>query len=264
MGAVCPHIRLRLIPDACAASSGASAAGCDAPERVAHSGVSFMPWDGGNMPFSEDLVFKWTQTKTGFTVLFFSVVLAVLTWGVATVALQAAGMAQGFALGGINIGGGTIGIGAGITYGLAFTAFSGGNALTDLQAGIFGSVGNGVLKPKSSEAGADKHTKNLAKAIQQTHIDPVYGYGLTGPTQLFKGACPEGYTVQQCTDAGLDPGTMWRPDTYAEYNTVLDLRERYEKCKELGYTGAELNLCAAPKAGEWGDAATMPTMPIVQ
>jgi len=236
---------------------GATEAGCDAPEHVAHAGVSFMPWNGGNMPSPEDLVYKWTQTKTGFTILFFAVVLAILTWGIAAVAMAAAGVTA-VTIGTISLGAGTIGALAGVTYALAFTAFSGGTALTDLQEGLFGSTGNGVLKPPSADASADKHTKNLAKGIQQNHIDPSYGYGLSGTTELFKGACPEGYTVQECTDAGLDPGTMWRPDTYAEYNTVLDMRERFDKCMEQGYTGAALNQCAAPKAGEWGDSASMP------
>lgn len=233
---------------------GGTAAGCDAPEHVAHAGVTFMPWEGGNMPSVEDMVYKWVQSTTSFTVLFFAVILAILTWGIALIATAGAGVV----ISGVTISAGTLGAVAGITYGLAFSAFS-GNGLLDAQAGFFGDVGDGVLQAPSADANANKHTKNLAKAIQENHIDPVYGYGLSGPTQLYKGACPEGYTVQQCNDAGLDPGTMWRPDTYAEFNTVLDMRERFEKCKELGYTGPALNQCAAPKAGEWGDAATMPT-----
>lgn len=237
---------------------GSTDSTCDAPQHIAHAGVTFMPWDGGNMPSPEDLVYKWTQSTTSFTILFFSVILAILTWGVALVAMAAAGVASVGVVAGIEIGAGTLGVIAGATYALAFTVFHGGGGLLDAQAGFFGSVGSGVLKPPSADTGASKHTKNLAKAIQQNHIDPSYGYGLTGTTELYKGACPEGYTVKQCTDASLDPGTMWRPDTYAEYNTVLDLRERFAKCKELGYTGADLNKCAAPKEGEWGDAATMP------
>lgn len=232
----------------------ATANSCDAPQHIAHAGVSFMPWDGGNMPNPEDLVYQWTQKKTAFTVLFFAVVLAVLTWGVAALATSGAGLT----VAGTTILPSTLGAVAGVTYAVANTVFHSGGGLTQLQDGFFGSTGSGVLKPPSAETGANQHTKNLAKAIKQNHIDPVYGYGLSGTTQIYKGACPEGYTVKQCTDASLDPGTMWRPDTYAEYNTVLDLRERYQKCKEQGYTGAALNQCASPKEGEWGDPAAMP------
>lgn len=238
--------------------AAATANSCDAPAHVAHAGVSYMPWNGGNMPSPEDLVYQWVQKKTGFTVLFFAVVLALLTWGIAAIAAGPSGTI----LGGMFTGGlapSTVALTVGVTYAVANTAFHSGGGLTQLQDGFFGATGSGVLPPPSADSSASQHTKNLAKAIHQNHIDPSYGYGLSGTTQLYKGACPEGYSVKECTDASLDPGTMWRPDTYAEYNTVLDLRERYQKCKDQGYTGAALNQCASPKEGEWGDVATMPT-----
>lgn len=234
---------------------GATDTTCDSPNRIAHAGVTFMPWDGGNMPAIEDNVYKWTQTQSGFTVLFFAVVIGVLTWGIASVATMGAGIS----LGGTTILPSTMGLAAGATYAVASTALHSGGGLTQLQGGFFGATGSGVLAPPTEASDASIHTKNLAQAIQQTNVDPIYGHKLTGATRLYKGLCPEGWTVQQCKASNLDPGTMWRPDTYAEYNTVLDLRARYDKCKADGYTGTALNQCAAPKAGEWGDPALFPT-----
>lgn len=57
--------------------------------------------------------------------------------------------------------------------------------------------------------------------------------------------------MAQCWGLGLDAGQMWRGDTYSEVNMTLEMRAKYEECKALGFTGAELMQCAAPNAAAW-------------
>ena len=88
----------------------------------------------------------------------------------------------------------------------------------------------------------------MTRRIAQRHIDAPINSGLTGTTQLYRGSCSESWTVEQCRQSGLDPGIVQRPDSYAEFNTVLNLQQSYRRCKAQGLTGVELRKCAAPRA----------------
>lgn len=129
------------------------------------------------------------------------------------------------------------------------TALHSGGSLTQAQEGLFGSTGNGVLTVDLGAMSAQ--AQGLAQGVQNKHIRSAQGYNLGGSQTLFKGNCPEAYTVAQCTAAGLDPGTMWRGDSYHEVNTTLEMRTRYDDCKLAGETDADLQRCAAPNETDW-------------
>lgn len=74
--------------------------------------------------------------------------------------------------------------------------------------------------------------------------------GLTATDALYKGGCAAGWTVGQCQQANLDPGMMWRPDSWNQYQGVRAKRQRMAYCTGvLGYSGVTAEQCAAPKAG---------------
>ncbi len=137
-------------------------------------------------------------------------------------------------------------IGAGIYAGVNVL---GGSTLTTAQAGWAGTTGNGVLKIDTGSM--DKHQQRLIQGVNNKQIYSRVGTGLAGVKQVYSGNCPESWTVAQCRSNSLDPGTMHRPDSYAESNTVIQLREREAKCKAEGLTGAALQACATPQEGEW-------------
>lgn len=116
--------------------------------------------------------------------------------------------------------------------------------------GGFGlAAGNGVLRVDLAALSAQ--SRGLAKGIHNRHIQSAQGYNLTSSRKLFKGACPEDKTVAECRTLGLDPGQLWRGDSYQEVNMTLEMRAQYDSCKRLGYTGAALMRCAAPNAEAW-------------
>lgn len=223
---------------------------CDDPSHVAISGVSVSQWSGGNMPMDEEEVYRWVQKKSSFTIIFFAIILAIVTWGVATALLGPGGTVfGGAAAGGGGLGATSLGAIAGATYGLASTVFGSGGSLTQAQAGLFGSTGNGVLK--IDLAALSVQSQGLAKGIQNKHIKSAQGHNMTSSQKLFKGTCPEDKTVAQCWGLGLDAGQMWRGDAYSEVNMTLEMRAKYNECKALGYTGAALMQCAAPNSTSW-------------
>lgn len=226
---------------------------CDDIEHVATSGVTVAEWSGGNMPAAEDLLYHWETTKKSWTVLAFAVftgVLFGLGWAGGLNSLFGAATAEGVATGVTAVQAGAI---AGATYGIGSTVLGSGGSLTQAQSGWLGSTGDGSMA--RPDAGGE-HGAGLAAAIHERHIVAPENAGLTGAVQLYKGNCAEGYTVQQCRDAGLDPGNIPRPDSYAEYNHVLATQEAYARCYALGYRDEALRQCAAPNGEAFG-----PTVP---
>lgn len=118
---------------------------CDAPEHVAISGISITQWKGGNMPMDEEMVYQWIQTKSSFTIIFFAIILAVLTWGIALALTAAAPTMMASVLTTTGLGSAGLGIVAGIGYAVASTAMHSGGGLTQAQSGFFGATGNGVM-----------------------------------------------------------------------------------------------------------------------
>lgn len=212
-------------PSICVTPGAVPTTSCDDVAHVAIAGVSFSEWKGGNMPATEDMVSQWSQSKSGFTGLFYAVILG--------------GDFVGYSL-------------------LSQTFGSGGNLssiLGSYQTGAFGSSGNGLLAAPGAGSVAGQY---LINAVNTKLVTPQMGASgsLSGTQALYSGTCPAGFTVGQCNTASLDPGTAWRPDSYVEYNTTHALRQRMKYCTDpvggtspgLGLTGVAAEKCAAPAA----------------
>ena len=230
---------------------------CDAPEHVAISGVSIESWEGGSMPEGEDNVYHFVQSKSGFTVLAFAIFNFALTWGVASALSGAIGGLAG------GIAPATVGaIGSGVYVGMAALD---GAGLTTVQSSFLGSTGDGVL---NVNVGAmNQHQQRLLKAVHNKQIASRVGTGLSSVVTLYSGNCNESWTVSQCQAAHLNPGTMHRPDSYAETNDALILSSQKAYC-ESQVTPADkataltdpifreqlrklVQQCAAPQGGTW-------------
>jgi len=222
---------------------------CDDPAHVAISGVSVSPWKGGNMPMDEEQVYQWTHKQSSWTIAFFAVILAVVTWGVALALTYAAPALMNAITLSTGLGSAGLGAVAGVAYGVASTALHSGGGITQAQKGFFGSTGNGVFKVDLGSMSVQ--SKGLAQGVRNKHVLSGWGSNTTSSQKLFKGGCAENKTVEECVNAGQDAGQMWRGDTYQEVNTTLDMRARYAACKSAGLTGAALQQCAAPNATSW-------------
>ena len=229
-------------------TSNGNTSTCDAAEHVASSNVSMVEWNSADMPQTEEMVYNYYQKKSSFTVLAFTILTFAVTWGIASIASVAVGAnVVGTGLAGALGSPLTTGaIGAGIYAGVNVL---GGSTLTTAQAGWAGSTGNGVLKIDTGSM--DKHQQRLIQGVNNKQIYSRVGTGLAGVKQVYSGNCPENWTVAQCRSNSLDPGTMHRPDSYAESNTVIQMREREAKCRTDGLTGAELQACTTPQEGVW-------------
>ena len=220
--------------------AGAVTASCDDPAHVAIAGVVFSPMTGGNMPQNEDTMYQSESNQYSWNVFAFATILTVLTWGLSSfldpVILAAAGGAGGLA-GGVS---GAYALGT-----------AGGNItnlnLSQSQQRPFSSTGNGWAAPMLP---GSPDQQNIMTSIQANHItDSMGSGGMSGTDQLYKGACPPYLSVAACRSSSLDPGTIWRPDSYADYNSTKAMRLRYDACVAQGYTGAQAEQCAAPTVG---------------
>ncbi|HCA26377.1 MAG TPA: hypothetical protein DEP05_01800, partial [Betaproteobacteria bacterium] len=132
-------------------SSSNSTANCPS-YRLVRAGVSFIPFNGGNMPMQPVLIDEQQTSQSGWTAFAFAVFTAVLTWGAAS-ALSGAGAFSGAGVtaGGSGIEGATglsateIGGAAGAGY-AGVTALTQGGPVTSVQKGWMGSLDKGFAQ----------------------------------------------------------------------------------------------------------------------
>ncbi|MBC7779101.1 MAG: hypothetical protein H7125_03255 [Proteobacteria bacterium] len=216
---------------------------CASLEHLAHSGVSVAEWDGGNMPSPEDMLYSWTDSRSGFTVLAFALVTAALVW-VAATAITAYAGASSFAgqLGSGLLSPGWVSAYAGGAYSVASTVAGGGGPLTSAQQGYLGATGSGFLEAPASQS---VHASVLTRTIAERHVDNHIAAGLAGVAQLYKGSCAEGRSSQECRNLALPAGVLPRPDSVLSQNNVASLRARHSNCYAQGYRGGSLQRCTA-------------------
>ncbi len=224
--------------------AGATTSGCDDSAHVAIAGVMFSPWQGGNMPQDQNLLYQYVNSQSSWNVLFFTVLFMIVTWGMAAFLAPDLIVAAG---GDAAFAGGAAG-----GYAIASTVFGSGGSILQSQQGFFGATGNGW---EAAVAPQNLVQQGLMNAVEADHVAPQIGNsGLSGVKTLYAGQCGAGFTVGQCRQMGLDPGVLWRPDSYAEYNSTKAMRQRYQSCIALGDQGglgyapgsAEAEQCAAP------------------
>ncbi|MBU3626709.1 hypothetical protein ICN48_10750 [Polynucleobacter sp. JS-Safj-400b-B2] len=183
---------------------------CDALGHVVFSGLSWRQWSGGNMPSGQDLIYNYSQTNSGFTLGFFTVIIAVA----ATAVTAGAGAALVLAempgvIGAVDAIG--VGIAAGAAYAGGTLATSpGAKSITDISngigAGVSGPIGVAASPANGVQAG-------INSAIQNTVMAPGgMSNSISANKQLYQGNCPANYTNAQCQAAGLTPGAIPRAD----------------------------------------------------
>lgn len=213
---------------------------CDAKAHLAFSGLAWRQWSGGNMPETLDHIYHWETSTSSWTLGAFMVVVALATMVVTAGASGVLAMAQLAEFIGANAI--TVGIAAGATYGAVGLAVGGGG-LTMTQSNVgYGNIGRNLAPAQTPNGEVQTGINN---AIQNGYMAANPANSISGVKTAYAGNCPTQYTARQCWNAGLDPGHILRADVYTEINGVLLLRDRYEWCKNVGWTGRDLNRCAA-------------------
>ena len=174
------------------------------PEHTVLAGIALAPWAGLNLPTDRDLLYYSEDSHSGFTVLGYAVVTALLVG------------AGSYAWGGEMLGGGGIeaanaglqisSAGAAGSAGLnAITAFGGYSALSNMihpgspdrvQQGYLGSTfGIG-----SSPIETSKTAANATVSIETTRLQTAVNLaaGLTGVRKLHTGSCNEADARSKC------------------------------------------------------------------
>ena len=230
-------------------ATGASV--CDHEKHVVLSGIALEPMIGGNMPtgpqFEEQAYYNVSSTSswTGVAYIAFTAALTYASAGAYGLAMSGAGTTAGVVAG-------EAAFVAGAAYGAGSLAINGG-PITQTQDGWMGSVGwtpSGVGNGVNTGANCtNAHCQGLYSAVMSRHIqtDPLDTNNLKGWNQVTQGNCPQNMGVQECRDAGLDPGvTLPRSDSYMEAKTVMIMRQREKTCKAKGLTGQAMRQCISP------------------
>ena len=216
-------------------------ASCDDPGHLVYSGLAWRPWTGGNMPESLDHIYHWETSSSSWTLGAFTILIAVaitaLTYG------AGAGLAMAAITANVGIGTAlTAGIAAGAVYAGAGMAQGGGGLGMTQSNVVYGNIGRNLAPAQAPNGEVQNGINN---AIQNGYMAANPQNSISGVRQAYAGNCAIQYTARQCWDAGLDPGHVLRADVYGEMNGVLILRDRYDWCKGVGWSAADLNRCAA-------------------
>lgn len=216
-------------------------ASCDAAEHLAYSGLAWRQWSGGNMPETLDHIYHWETSSSSWTLGAFTILIAVAVTALTAGAGAALSMAYLVAMPSV----GTIvsaGIAAGAVYAGAGMAQGGGGLGMTQSNVVYGNIGRNLAPAQAPNGEVQTGINN---AIQSGYMTANPQNSLSGIKTAYAGNCPTQYSARQCWDAGLDPGHILRSDVYTEINGVLLLRDRYDWCKNVGWTGRDLNRCAA-------------------
>lgn len=224
----------------CVTGGNVSTTSCDNPAHVAIAGVTFNQWSGGNMPQNQDQIYQYVDTQSSWNVLAYALLATALTMGAVAVVAPELFTGSGMLLAGA--GGAAVYLGSNLI-------FNGTGNLTQAQNGFLGTTGNGWVQSEASAATGPFEPTFLSDIKQRADVPAGSGNSLSGVKQLYSGACPANITLTQC--GSLDSGTMWRPESYKEYNSTLATRQRYQYCTApapngMGLTGSAAEQCAAP------------------
>lgn len=216
---------------------------CPTVEQLAQSGVSVSQWDGGNMPSPEDLLYAWTESRSGFTVLAFALVTAAFVWVAASVAASAGLFESAFATAATGFTSpALIGAYAGGGYASASTFLGGGGPLTVAQQGYLGATGTGYLEAPSR---ATAREAELGALVVRRHIDASLEQSLTGVSELALGSCRPSATISICRADNKPAGRLPRPDSAVPYNNVGEIQRKYAQCAARGLRDRDLRRCAS-------------------
>ncbi len=180
-----------------------------APEHQARAGIAIAPWSGPNLPTDADLLYYSEDSHTGFTVLGYAIITAVLVgagsyaWGGAE--LAGAGGLTDAALtpestGVIAIGSSAINAGAGLIGYLGTSDVLHPGSSSNIQNGYLGetfSAGRQTALQPNNPANA-----SLADNVQTLQIKNPLQLGLTAVRKAYMGRCSAGISRSNCAGEG--------------------------------------------------------------
>lgn len=230
----------------------ASGASCDDVGHMVPSGIAVQQWQGGDLPQVTDLLYTNVESHSGWTILAFALLATAFAFAgglaLGTMATGSAGWttaAIGGQIGG-GIGGSAVGAIAGTAAGTAYavgsTVLSHGGAVTQPQSNFLGSTGWGVI---NAGAPNNQYAQGLQSNVEAREIQTNTQQALTGDQELLQGSCAGWTSRTDCTAAGGTAGVMPRTDDYRAPQRTPQMQRRYAKCEDEGYTGPNLQRCAA-------------------
>lgn len=188
--------------------------------------VSIDTWTGGNLDEREDLLYQWQKSVSGFTVLAFILLVFVMAFVLAVVAVAAgfaasstsiiATMIEQVALyAGVNLTLGPLAV-AGIqaaAYGI-MAAMQGGG-LSDIQDGLFGEIVDtgGLIVPRSE----NEHQRALVDRTNVRMTQTAIDGSLTGVKRTSYGDCVLATSAAGCGGA---KGLLPRSDSWVGHDYV--------------------------------------------
>lgn len=195
---------------------------CPDPALVAYSGVSFDEWKGGSFPIDEEHIYHWEKTNSGFTVIFFTILVMVAAFFVGPEIYAA--LQSGGAIGG-TITGGQAALAAGVAYaGGTLLTTSGPASLTSIKQGVFGTVGDGTYQ---SAAGGSDQEREATRILVERHVEAPLDNLLQSPKAGLTAAMPD-------------------PSKAVFGSGQKRLRDQDRYCKQKGLRGDALRQCIVP------------------
>ncbi len=192
-------------------------------------GVALQVFNGGNMPMDEFIADVQTKSASGWTVIAYAFFVGITTWlsagafaGVNPAAFMEVGAGTNSALLGAGMGAGYAG----------FTLTTQGGSPTTVQDGVFGATDDGVLQSRATGGFGDP-----TAAITNNFVRPETNDTQGGFLKLYRGGCPDTYSVAQCHEMGYisdeQMGLLQRPETWRQYNSTYRMREGLKPQKEV-------------------------------
>lgn len=145
-----PQFQPRALAGGAICAAGTAADTCPT-HAVAPAMVNIDTWTGGNLDESEDKLYEWQKTFSGWTVLAFVLLVFVMAFAVAAIAAAAGAAASStsalamavegaFAAAGAPIAVSALGVGALSAAAYGIVAALQGGGLTDIQQGLGGEI----------------------------------------------------------------------------------------------------------------------------
>ena len=195
------------------------------PEHLVRAGIQLAPWSGPNLPTDQDRLYYSENSQSGFTVLGYSLITAVLVgtgsylWGGEL--LSGGGIADATATteitGAASFGtAGLDAIAGGAGY-LGLTNVIHPGSSGDLQKGY---LGPGYQPDSTASVSSDSASRTLVTKSRELQIGASLSAGLAGVRRLYAGGCNNRLPRRECQ--GSPSGVVPRSDDKAAISVILE------------------------------------------
>jgi len=220
-----PQFQPRALVGAAICATGTATETCPA-YAVAPAMVNIDTWTGGNLDESEDKLYAWQKTYSGWTVLAFVLLVFVMAFAVAAIAVAAGFAASSTSLlaagiettlsavAGIEIGFTALGVGALSAAAYGITAALQGGSLTDIQQGL-----GGKILSTGDLIAATPQNEHQAALVDRTNVkmtQAAIDASLTGVRRTSYGDCNAKTAAAGCGASAK--GMLPRSDSYGGHD----------------------------------------------